>query len=1209
MSNNTGAGLNFVARLDTEKFKKEKAEFEKMLSDLKISTSKATGFDTKPMTEYQAGLLKLKQETLEFNKAKTEQARADRDASLATQAALKEEVRLRKEATSIKRPVDMGDSVAEAAASNSTATNGRVATSGRDEYIRLLNQDLDTGKISIADYKAEMERLNTIQAENTKITKSNAVEHKKSAIDIATEKQALERQTAALKNQAREMNAAKGSIEQRRAALIRLNTVYDNLSASERKSASGQRLEGIVGRLTTQLKEQEAVTGRAQRNVGNYTSAFTKGASKAFGALKQVANVIPGIGLAGLLAFAIDPIMDYVASLGLFKDKINQIKETRKQLNDVNLKGAQDAQTEIVSLNTLYATAKNVALTSEQRYKAAKKLQEQYPETFKNYSIEQIELGKVDGAVLRLADSIIALARARASEQKIAENSSRQLTDEQVIADERINNLAILQKLGNAERTLANLRKRAGGNTNSNTGINNDIVYTETIIADLKNQQADSDKIINSAARDREILGNRNLKLTENIVKQQQKGADIVGKLNTTTPKSNSVALNAAEALSKKLTNLHNASFRKTLSNDDAEIQAVKDKYEAFGKEAEEFYSQYGGKANLKINGKNVSKSQVGGVLKADQAAEEQAILDKRKADADKKEQEETQKHYEKLLVDFMDYGQKRAKLTKDFQNDLLLLVNDPRQQDELYKKYQKDLSELDEQNGKKLESYEKLFTGINDLSKKSALKLLENTRVQFAKDIKSGAIVDPEEIKKVNKYFDEVEKNIRSGSGQALIDLARQVDNVAAAVGGIDSAFGKVLGTLGNVIGQLGNIKASMKSLSVATGKGDLLGGLTAGLGIFGAGMSIFNSIISIFDKSAEIEAQNSYAREIQNKQTEALNKALERQIALLNDVYGTDRIKNYSEAIKTAQDNQAKYAAELVGRFALTGNKVVDDILAKANSGQNLGLSDQAILDGVKKSGLSLALPSDIKALQVLLDEGKLDANTATIVTNLIKAKETAEELVNNLRAENVGTTLSEIADDFISTLTDGTQDFGKTFEETIQKSLLNGFKGELIRKQLQSFYTQFAQLSEGGLTKTEIDTLRIAYLNASNQAKADLDALSKATGIDLSSGTGSTNSLAGAYKSASQDSINLLAGQTGGMRLAQIQTNNLLTIQSKSLGDLYLNALNSFAVLQAIKVDTGKIVLNTDRLANIEAGILAMAKSSSNYSPAQSAGGIKP
>jgi TP901 family phage tail tape measure protein len=551
--------------------------------------------------------------------------------------------------------------------------------------------------------------------------------------------------------------------------------------------------------------------------------------------------------------------------------------------------------------------------------------------------------------------------------------------------------------------------------------------------------------------------------------------------------------------------------------------------------------------------------------------AKQQKVLEDATAEAVQEEQKRT----DLLLKEFMTYADKRKNLTEKYNSDFAALEGNPGAQAERTKRYEKDQKELDAANSTQLDSYEKLFEGIEKLSAKSALRLVATARKQLADQIKSGAIIDPEQIKLINALFDKTEQTIRSGTGQALMDLARQVDEIASSVGGIDAAFGKVLSTLGNVLGQVGNIKKGFTDLKTAQGTGSITGQLTAGLGIFGAGLNILQSVVGFFTKSEQREQQASYSRDLQNKQTEALNKALERQVALLDDVYGTERIKDYSAAIKQARENEAKYASELVNKYQLTGDKVKDDIITKLNNGEtikNIIGSQYDNYQKLLKAGELKGLPTDISTLQRLLDEGKLDANTATIVANLIKAKETAEQLVNNLRAETVGMTLSQIADDFISTLTDGTQDFGKTFEQTIQKSILNGFKGELIRKQLQAFYSQFATLSEDGLDNKDVETLRLAYLTASEKAKKDLDALSKATGIDLTTGTGANNSSPlRITDTVTETTANRVEGAFNGMRLVQLQTNVLLTSQGKTLGDLYLIASNNFAIQQKIEANT--------------------------------------
>lgn len=458
------------------------------------------------------------------------------------------------------------------------------------------------------------------------------------------------------------------------------------------------------------------------------------------------------------------------------------------------------------------------------------------------------------------------------------------------------------------------------------------------------------------------------------------------------------------------------------------------------------------------------------------------------------------QQKNEEALKEFMDYATKRNLLTEKYNNDLILLEGSPERIAVRTKIYNEDLKELDDANARKLESYQELFKGIEDLSNKSALKLLESARRQLSKDIKSGAIVDPAEIARVKKYFNDVERTIKSGTGQALIGLANGMNDLIENIGKFDKSLGETLKTITDIVGQLGNVSKGFDDFKKAQGKGDTLGMASGAIGILSAGLSIFQGIDAVFSKNKQREEQNAYNLEMQGKQNESLNKLLERQISLLDKVYGTERIKNYDSAIREARDNETKYLSQLENRFVLTGDKYLDEKIAELNntgklSGIALGKLEEEIRKKVAK------LPKDINELQKLLDEGKLDAGTASIVENLIKANQTAIDLKNNLRQELTGSSIDKLAEDFISTLTDGTQDFGKTFEETIQKSIINGFKGEIIRKQLQAFYEQFATLSEGGLTKDEIDALRKSYLEAGEQAKKDIENIQNITGINLS------------------------------------------------------------------------------------------------------------
>lgn len=591
-------------------------------------------------------------------------------------------------------------------------------------------------------------------------------------------------------------------------------------------------------------------------------------------------------------------------------------------------------------------------------------------------------------------------------------------------------------------------------------------------------------------------------------------------------------------------------------------------------------------------------------------ASEEQLkVLDKEIAN----EKLANQKKQDDLVASLIDYHQQRKVLIEKYNRDLEIIGDNQTSKDQRNKLFEKELKELNFANLKKLESYEALFKGIDLLSERSALKQLEFARKALDKDILSGSITDPDEIAKIKAYFNQVEQTIKEGSGKAIKDLGSAFSEVGSEISKVNSELGNMLSAAGSILSKVGDIKAGFKEFELAKTKGDGLGQLSAGLGIFGAGVSIFQSVVKLFDRSAQREAQAAYSRDLQIKQTEAVNKALERQIALLSDAYGTDRLVKYAEALKQAAEDEKKYQDQLGGKFQLTGNKELDDLISKINAGEKR-IYAGATEDFIKKNQAQfdkLKLPSDFNALQKLLDEGKLDATTSIIVQNLIKAGEAAKELKNQLNAENVGSSLTQIADDFIKTLTGGTQDFGKSFEDTVRTSLLNGFKGELIRKQLQTFYDQFADLTkDGGLSATDIEALRKVYDNAAEKAKADIENLEKATGIKLTDTTkeeASPNSLKGAYATASQESITLLAGQTSGMRIAQIETNNLLRPIGKSMGELFNIAKDSFDIAVKTERNTFKTANNTDRLENIETQLIQMNRKIGNSANAAKTAGF--
>lgn len=94
----------------------------------------------------------------------------------------------------------------------------------------------------------------------------------------------------------------------------------------------------------------------------------------------------------------------------------------KKSLTDINEKSAEVCRDELARLDLLYKAATDEARSKEERIQAAQKLQNMYPDYFRNMSIEQIMLGEAAVAYENLRDKILEAAKAKAVIAKIEEN-------------------------------------------------------------------------------------------------------------------------------------------------------------------------------------------------------------------------------------------------------------------------------------------------------------------------------------------------------------------------------------------------------------------------------------------------------------------------------------------------------------------------------------------------------------------------------------------------------------------------------------------------------------------------------------------------------------------------------------------------------------------------------------------------------------------
>ena len=273
------------------------------------------------------------------------------------------------------------------------------------------------------------------------------------------EEEAIRRTIKAQKEQIIQSESEEGSITSLRKQLNQLIITYDNIGRANRNGGVGKDLLTQIKAVQTELNAAEQATGRFQRNVGNYSSAFnglgmsiqqiarelpsaTMGINMFFLAIsnnlpiffdevqkarkeyaaylaelskrnKDIQKVAPVwkqlaagifswntalvVGITLLTAYGKE-IFSYIGGLFSAKSALSEIATYQQNLSKIASEGAKNSARERVELDALYKATQNHKRSLEERNKAADELQKKYPSYFGNLSNEAILAGNAASA-------------------------------------------------------------------------------------------------------------------------------------------------------------------------------------------------------------------------------------------------------------------------------------------------------------------------------------------------------------------------------------------------------------------------------------------------------------------------------------------------------------------------------------------------------------------------------------------------------------------------------------------------------------------------------------------------------------------------------------------------------------------------------------------------------------------------------------------
>ena len=365
-----------------------------------------------------------------------------------------------------------------------TEINGILGT--REENVKRMIDEMNAIRL----INAEIKKINKSQGDYSSLSSAQQKRLEQLNNSLLTHKTALSEVRQALNNNAKLDNVAATSMNGLSQSLSRMRIAYRELTEEERNSPFGKELLASIQQADTKIKELDTTIGNHQRNVGNYGKQWNglsmsiqqvgrELPSLAYGPkvfFSAISNNIPiladeikrarteykllkesgqsaipvwkqvvsslfswqtvlTVGITLLTLYG-DKVVDWVAGLFNAKNVMKPLVDIQQQLNDVQLKGVQNAQSEITKLELLYKATQNASKPIRERKKAVDELQKSYPDFFKNLSEEEILTGKAADAYARLTSSIIASARARAAQDKMTENAKKILGNEAKITEE-----------------------------------------------------------------------------------------------------------------------------------------------------------------------------------------------------------------------------------------------------------------------------------------------------------------------------------------------------------------------------------------------------------------------------------------------------------------------------------------------------------------------------------------------------------------------------------------------------------------------------------------------------------------------------------------------------------------------------------------------------------------------------------------------------
>lgn len=441
---------------------------------------------------------------------------------------------------------------------------------------------------------------------------------------------------------------------------------------------------------------------------------------------------------------------------------------------------------------------------------------------------------------------------------------------------------------------------------------------------------------------------------------------------------------------------------------------------------------------------------------------------------------------------------------------------------------------------------------------------------------------------------FKTLGEQIGGAAGESLEFVGNLTENIMATISAIETYAQLTAKTIEGVGTATATAIRTVETASVI-------------LAIISAALQIAMAIVNLFKKDEETYAEK---KQFYDAYIDTLDTLIERERKLTETLtaqdavghfsnirkYYEDRIKVEREAGKAYLESGASWKSHSVGYelkrdlnqqdwsriYAALGNQ--DSAAVRKIENVMNGRRVNDYLAGNVYGILDLSA-DELKKIQEEAYEtfAKLPSEMRDAINAIIEADEALRQLKDDEREQATGTSRESFVDAFKESLLDldiTAEQVGKNIKEYMRKAMIMELYKKDFQQDINDYYTKFGDFfSDGIITDGEQRELDEIQSKLTNGLEEKIKGINDQFKFEEDEDEGG---LSGAIKNASQESIDLLAGQTNAVRMNQVEGMALARESLTAVMEINLNVILCAQYLSSI--NTAVNGTNSDRAQGI-------------------------